>query len=201
MTIDPAIHLSLRMALSLLFLTAAIHKLRDHKGFRAALENYRLLPQGAVGMAAAILVVTELSVALSLPLYGGTGPAFVAAFLLALYAAAIGVNLARGRRDIDCGCAGPARAQPLSAVLVVRNVVLCAIALAASFEPLPRGLLWIDVVTIAATIAFFCLLYASIEELIANHPRVAGLGGADAAQARKPASPQARAVELGGVVQ
>ena len=39
--------------------------------------------------------------------------AAAAALLLALYAGAIGVNLARGRRDIDCGCGGPASRQPI----------------------------------------------------------------------------------------
>ena len=36
-------------------------------------------------------------------------PACAAAALLALYAGAIAINLIRGRRDIDCGCAGAAR--------------------------------------------------------------------------------------------
>src|SRR5262249_14927936 len=66
-------------------------------------------------------VVVALAVA---PTYGLAW----AAALLGLYAAAIAVNLARGRRHLDCGCTGPALRRPISGWLVLRNLVLVAIA-------------------------------------------------------------------------
>jgi hypothetical protein len=41
-----------------------------------------------------------------------------------LFAVAMGINLRRGRRHIDCGCFQSALKQTLSWTLVVRNVVM-----------------------------------------------------------------------------
>ena len=82
-----------------------------------------------------------------------------AAALLAGYALAIGINLWRGRRDIDCGCAGPEQAQPIRPVLLARNAALVGLALVASLAPLGRDLGVFDsfVVIAASTVAL--LLY------------------------------------------
>jgi len=103
--------------------------------------------------------------------------ALVAAALIALYAAAIGINLWRGRRDIDCGCAGPDQAQPLRPVLLARNAVLVALALLASVHPQARELgLFDGFVTLAAS-AVALLLYAAADGLLANGPRLLKLIG------------------------
>ena len=47
--------------------------------------------------------------------------------LLALYAGAMAVNLARGRRDLDCGCAGPGVRRPVGEGLLIRNGALIAV--------------------------------------------------------------------------
>ena len=54
--------------------------------------------------------------------------------LLLTYAIAIAINLARGRRDLDCGCAGPNERRPIAAWMVWRNVGI-AILLAAVLLP------------------------------------------------------------------
>ena len=45
------------------------------------------------------------------------------------------INLARGRRNIDCGCFQSALKQRLSWVLVARNVVLAALLLVPALQP------------------------------------------------------------------
>src|SRR5439155_25163345 len=50
-----------------------------------------------------------------------------AAALLALFIAAISINLARGRRP-DCHCFGQLSSSPVSAQTLVRNAVLLALA-------------------------------------------------------------------------
>ena len=100
-----------------------------------------------------------------------------AAALIALYAAAIGINLWRGRRDIDCGCAGPDQAQPLRPVLLLRNSVLVGLALLASTLPMARDLGFFDgFVTVAAS-AVALLIYAAADGLLANSPLLLKLIG------------------------
>ena len=149
---DPVIDVALRGGLALLFLVAALHKTRDLGSFHATLANYRLLPPRATGAAA--LVVVALG-------------AVAEAMLLAAYTGAIAVNLARGRRDIDCGCAGPARRQPLRPWLLVRNAVLIGAALACLAPERVRPIVWVDALTVAGTIGVLAALYAAVERLAA----------------------------------
>ena len=108
--IDPVPRALLRAGLALLLLSAAVHKLRDARGFRAVLADYRLLPERLVPALAVALIGLECTVGASLLVPGaGPAPALAAAALLSVYAGAIAVNLARGRRHVSCGCAGPAQ--------------------------------------------------------------------------------------------
>ena len=109
---DPAIDLILRATLALLFLVAAGHKLGDPGRFRATFADYRLVPEALVGPVARAVPLAEACVAALLAVPGTAALGKVgAAALLVVYGAAVAVNLARGRRHIDCGCAGP-RARP-----------------------------------------------------------------------------------------
>jgi uncharacterized membrane protein YphA (DoxX/SURF4 family) len=119
-----------RLALAILFATAALAKLRRRRDFYATVLAYQLLPpRQAMGMAT-ILPWTEVAIALGL-IAGFSVAAYAAAGLLLIYALAIGVNLARGRRNIDCGCSSSPR--KLSIWLVVRNLMLAGAALAPLF--------------------------------------------------------------------
>jgi hypothetical protein len=74
--------------------------------------------------------------------------------LLAAYGVAIAVNLARGRRTLECGCAPSAYRQPLSEWLLARNVGLigvCAIALLPEATRPWGGVDWMTVVGAVAT--------------------------------------------------
>src|SRR5205814_5598890 len=124
-TMAPAADLTLRTAFALLFAVAASHKVRDPARFRATLADYRLLPAPFVWPAAMLTIGAELAVAVVLFVssWRALGP-LTAAALLCVYAVAMAINLARGRRHLDCGCAGPAHRQPISGGLVVRNALL-----------------------------------------------------------------------------
>jgi len=157
---DPVLDMTARAALALLFVVAASHKLRDPGRFRSTLAEYRLLPDVLTPLAAALVVAVELA---------------VAAALLLGYAAAIGINLARGRRDLDCGCAGPAVRRPISGWLVARNVALAGVALAGLLPVRPRALVWVDATTVAGGTAVLAALYASLDRMIAHAPGLARL--------------------------
>jgi hypothetical protein len=178
---DPVAIVTLRAALALLFTLAATHKLRDMETFRGAVAGYRLLPAPFIRPAAVALASAELAAAALLvasPGWPAAGPLLAAALFL-LYAGAIAVNLAVGRRDIDCGCAGPGARRPISGWLVVRNVALAIVALAAAVPVAspPRALVWIDALTIAGAVATLVVAYASIDRLLANLPAVARARG------------------------
>jgi len=173
---DPAVDLALRAALALLFGVAALHKVRDAGRFRATLADYRLLPAAAVPLAAPMLPAAEAAVAgmLAAPGLRRAGLAGAAA-LLVLYAVAVGVNLARGRRHLDCGCAGPAVRRPIGEGLVVRNAVVAAVALAARVPVAPRPLVWVDALTVAGGVATAAACWAALDRLRAHAPAAARL--------------------------
>jgi len=159
--------LALRALLALLLAGGALAKLRDLSGFAAAVAGYRLLPAALAGPAAAGFVAAELALAAGLwlaPRPAGLG----AAALLVLYGAAIAVNLARGRRDIDCGCGGPLGRQSLSEALVLRNLLLACAAMASALPVAPRALAWLDAFTLAAAIGAGAALYTASSALLAR---------------------------------
>ncbi|MBB4613584.1 MauE/DoxX family redox-associated membrane protein [Novosphingobium taihuense] len=111
-----------------LFLTAGLAKLRSRRVFPGVVANYRLLPPALVGVVATLLPPAEVVIGACLIV--GIGPAAIpAAGLLLVFAAAMAVNIRRGRSHIDCGCGRSDLRQTLSGTLVLRNVVLAALLL------------------------------------------------------------------------
>jgi hypothetical protein len=168
-SVDPAIRVLARAALSLLFAQAALHKLRDVDAFRRAVEAYRLVAPLWAVPAGALLIAAEIAVAVALWMPPVATPAALAgAALLALYGAAMAVNLARGRRDIDCGCSGPAHRQPIRPALVGRNAVLVGVALLAAAPAGARPLLWLDGCTVVAGVLVAALAWQAADGLFAS---------------------------------
>jgi hypothetical protein len=165
--IDPALQLGVRLAGALLLAGAAWHKLRDREAFRAALADYRLLPAALVPLAAQLVVALE--VALAAVLLATPRAGLAAAGLLAGYALAIGVNLLRGRRHIDCGCGG--EPQPLSAWLVARNLVVAAVFAVCAAPASGRTLGALDAASVAGSLAALGLLWRAIDVALANGGR------------------------------
>ncbi|MBD9438169.1 MauE/DoxX family redox-associated membrane protein [Pseudomonas sp. PDM04] len=175
---DPIFIIASALAIAVLLASAATHKLRAPARFRKQLADYQLLPDVLVRPIARTIPVAELMIAFALlvPAWR-VYAALTAAGLMALYAAAIGINLWRGRRDIDCGCAGPDQAQPLRPVLLLRNSALVGLALLASVSPVVRDLGVFDgFVTVAAS-AVALLIYAAADGLLANSPLLLKLIG------------------------
>ena len=122
--------LAARIGVACIFLTAAVGKLRHLTVFEGVLANYRLLPRWAVAPVHVLLPLAELAVGVGIVIFPQLA-APAAALLLLIFAAAMAVNLRRGRTDIDCGCHQSALRQRLSWTLVGRNGVLALLALLA----------------------------------------------------------------------
>jgi len=174
--VDPVIDVTLRAALATLFGVAAAHKLRDTSRFRAVLADYRILPPSLTRLAAALVPVVELAVAalLAAPATSAVGKVG-AALLFVVYGTAIAANLARGRRHIDCGCAGPHARRPIGGGLVARNGLLAAAALATLAPVRPRPLVWVDALTVSGAVLALAALYLAADRLMAHAPALARL--------------------------
>jgi Methylamine utilisation protein MauE len=125
----PELVMAVRTLTALVFLSAALPKLRDLSVFSGVVANYRLLPGWLAAPFARLLPIFELllcaALLLSLP-----GAEYCAAGLLVVFAYAMGINIARGRASIDCGCFSSVLKQELRWALVARNGVMALLLLA-----------------------------------------------------------------------
>jgi uncharacterized membrane protein YphA (DoxX/SURF4 family) len=117
-----------RVCVGLVFVLAATQKAQHWRIFSGVLANYRLLPRALVTPAAALLPPLEMLVGILL-LSAQIRPfgALAAIAFLSVFAAAMAINLKRGRSEIDCGCGHSLLKQNLSWVLVSRNAGLAAL--------------------------------------------------------------------------
>lgn len=152
---SPEFATAVRTMTALVFLSAGLAKMRNWTAFEGVLANYRLLPEFAVRAVSYGLPPTEIL--LGFGLLTALNPAeWLAAALLSLFALAMGINLARGRSQIDCGCFNAALKQPLRWSLVARNFCVALLLLVAAGSPRPPldGSLLLGVL---GGIAFFVL--------------------------------------------
>jgi hypothetical protein len=168
--VDALVQLSSAVATcftSLLFLRALLHKLRRPGELVETIRGYRLLPERIAAAVSVAVVAGEAFVAiglLTLPLREAA--ALLACILLLSYAAAIGINLLRGRTGIHCGCGTVG--QGISIWHVLRNVVLAAGSLLAMTAPRlgPIGLERLAVVAGCTLVAWFTFL--AFDQLLGN---------------------------------
>lgn len=175
---DPLFTLTGALCTAVVLASAATHKIRAPARFSTQLQAYQLLRETWVRAVARGLPWLELALAFALLVPATRASAALgAAALLALYAGAMAINLWRGRKDIDCGCAGPAQHQPIHPLLLVRNALLVAVALLASCQPEARELGVFDAFVLLAASAVALLIYAAADDLLANRPRLLKLIG------------------------
>lgn len=128
--------LAVKCMIALVLITAGVGKIQHWAEFLGVVANYRLLPGSLVKAVGYALPPVEIALGVSLfipPLSPWTSLC-VGALLIA-FAAAMAINIARGRRHIDCGCFQSALKQSLSWTLVVRNVVLTFLIVISGLMP------------------------------------------------------------------
>ena len=174
--LEPVYSWILALGCALLLARAAAHKLEQRRELVAIVANYRIVPAGWAAIAAIVVVLCEMASALLLlsPETRAFG-AIMAASLFMTYAAAIALNLKRGRTHIDCGCVGPSQRRPIGAWMVWRNGVLTIAAALSAMSIAARTLSTSDVLTICGGVAVLALLYAAFDQLgaIATRTRTA----------------------------
>jgi Methylamine utilisation protein MauE len=174
--LDPILVLVANLGVACLFLLACYGKLTGFVVFRATLADYELVPASLTGVVASAVIASEMAIGIgALVPFVARAAMLAAAALLLIYAAAIGINLARGRRDIDCGCTGPATRQLLSGWLLMRNAGLAGVALVGAAAQGERSLHAADFVLAGLALLGVASLYAAINQLMANAPRLDSL--------------------------
>ena len=164
--IPPLVAATATVFAALLFARAALHKLFDFTAFTGFLADYELVPESAVRPVAAIVAGAEVAVILTalVPALHAVS-AVLAAGLLLGYAAAMAVNLRRGRDRVECGCGGAV--QPLAWALVWRNAVLAAFVLIGAGASASGFGLAESVVVITGCLTVFTA-YLLADQIIAN---------------------------------
>ena len=168
MTIDPGVAWLIIACAGLLFLVAALHKLRDLRRFREVFAAYQLMPLTAGRLLAPVIPALELAVAVGL-LFDDlrTLALRIGVALMLAYGAGITINLARGRRDLDCGCAGPNDRRPIAAWMVWRNVGIAVLLSAVLLPWSNRPFVLTDGVTVGFGTACCALVYLCLDRLLA----------------------------------
>ncbi|MGB0621500.1 MAG: MauE/DoxX family redox-associated membrane protein [Myxococcota bacterium] len=158
--LDPVFSYFVRFALALLFVGAVRHKLGDLLRFEGIVADYRLAPaRASFGIARGLVAVEIALVAGLLVPWTASGAALGAAGVLLAYAIAIGVNLARGRDEIECGCGGPG--ERLRPRLLLRNAVLVGGCLVAAAPMTERALGPLDLFTVVVGLGSLALLWTA----------------------------------------
>jgi len=176
MAIDPSIIGIACATGAAVFIGSAAMKFADLGEFRAAVENYRIVPEWIAAPIAWMVPILETAGAAGLMFtVTRASAALLLLGLIAMFTGAIAFNLARGRRDIDCGCFGPMMRQRLSGWLIVRNATLALlVAVAIGLED-GRALSALDYATIIPATAALVMLYAAANYLLANLPAIEAL--------------------------
>jgi len=171
--VDPAIAVLIIACTAVLFAAAAVHKLRDLRRFAEIFSAYGLLPLPAAMRLSRIVPVLEAAVAAGLLLDATRTPAaYVGIGMLLAYAAAIGVNLMRGRRDLACGCGGPDDRRPIAGWMVWRNMLIATLLILPVLPWSPRPLVATDGVTIGFGTATCVLVYLCLDRLLGRTGRL-----------------------------
>ena len=155
--------------LALLLAASAVHKGMRWAHTKRVVHEFAGVPRSAAPAAAAAAALGESLAALLLfvPAFRRTG-ALLAALIFGAYLALMLRAIARGQRDVDCGCSfGPTR-HPLGAFDVARNAVLVAFALLVAVSAASGA----QAVSAAQALAACALLalYGALDQVMALQP-------------------------------
>jgi len=179
MSLDPAFGYLIVGGIALLFAIAGCHKLRSLALFTEVFAAYRVLPDVWARRSAWLIPGVELAIAVTLPWAATRRGALPAAMgLLIAYGLGIGVNLARGRRELDCGCGTIGTRRAIAGWMVWRNVLLLLALATAALPWISRPFDGADVLTVAGGVAAFAVLYVAIDQLLGEvSPKAMRLSG------------------------
>jgi hypothetical protein len=167
--LDPAFGYLIIAGIALLFASAGARKLQDVARFTEIFAAYRVLPTAWARRLAWLIPCLELGVAITLLWEPSRRLAVISAMaLLIAYASGLGVNLLRGRRDLDCGCGAARDRRAIAAWMIWRNLILAAAVAIAALPWSPRPCNLTDFLTVIGGLIVGVTLYAAVDRLIGD---------------------------------
>lgn len=161
----------------MLFAAALAHKVIAWPAFESTLRRYlKGFDHLSLVRPVAVLVIAAEAGALALCIWSPSGllTAGVAGGVLVTYGAAMLINLVRGNALLDCGCSWGQARQPVSYVLVARNMALALMALLLVMPVEARSLVPIEVVSVVMAALTGAVLYSALNGVLKNSNSMAG---------------------------
>lgn len=109
-----------------ILVVAGFMKLGQLRLFGEQIVTYQVIPRRLARYAGYLLPPTEIATGLALPVIPALAP--VAILLFSSFAIAVGVNLARGRHELRCGCFGATGSHKISTGHIIGNCALAILA-------------------------------------------------------------------------
>jgi hypothetical protein len=167
--LDPAFGYLIVAGAALLFASASIHKVRGLARFTEIFVAYRVLPNVLGRRVSWLIPCLEVSIAIALLREPSRRMAVIAAIaVLITYASGMGLNLLRGRRDLDCGCGTARDRRPIAGWMVWRNLFLAAALGSAALPWSPRAFNSTDLLTVMGGLIAAVTLYAAVDRLLGD---------------------------------
>ena len=127
-------------------------------------KGWTVTAVGTAEMALALLLLVPAT---------GSIAALCCSFLLVIYAGFMWRQIQVGRKDLRCGCSGPAAETRIGPELVLRNLLVAVpLVVVASLSPSLSS--WIGISLGTALGLFLVLIYLSADQIIANRQRLVG---------------------------
>jgi len=157
--------------LALLLATTAAHKGWRFAHARSVAHEFAGVPRAAAPAAVLFASLLEAGAAVLLIVPSGRASgAWISTLVLSGYLALIVRAIAKGRRDVDCGCSFAPSRHPLGAFHIVRNAALALASLAVAITtrsgavPVPPS----ELVGACALLA----LYGALDQVMSLSPQV-----------------------------
>lgn len=176
--LDPVVSTVALAATSIITLIGAMPKLTRQDAFRKTIAGFSLLPHAMIAPVAVAVPAVEIAASLAslIPATRVVGAAALAV-LFVIFSLALGINVIRGRTDIDCGCtgfghSGTASPQSIGWAHVARTLLLAMLAALICVPQSPRSVVWFDYLSVlgATLVAVAALL--TLDVLLANRPKL-----------------------------
>ncbi|MFE5431572.1 MauE/DoxX family redox-associated membrane protein [Peribacillus simplex] len=122
---------SIRLFMSLIFLSSLYTHIRDIQAFKKSIKAYKIISNDVlINVFSLILLLLELIIGIFL-LFGffSNIGSLLSVCILMLFNTAMVINLIKKNEDIDCGCGGIVGENKLSWNLVSRNTLFISISL------------------------------------------------------------------------
>jgi hypothetical protein len=178
LVVDPVFSTVALATTAIVTLTLALPKLTRQSDLRQAVAGFQLLPHALVTPFALALPLVEIAATLAslVPATRSLG-ASALALLFVLFAAALGINVARGRTDIDCGCngfrqSGGAAAHSIGWAHVARTLFLAALAALVCMPQSARTIVWFDYLSVLGATLLAVAAFFTLDALLANRPKL-----------------------------